>query len=399
MKSAKTYDVLIVGGGVAGVAAALEASRSGLKTALLEKTILWGGLATSGLVPIYEPLCDGSGRQVTFGIAEELLKVSIKYGPDNLPKEWAGKNKKKNAGRGIHKRYQTFFNPFSFVFGLDEVLAKAKIDLWLDTLACAAVMKGDKITGVEVENKSGRIKISAKIIIDGSGDADIAFRSGAKCSVRGSLPSFLYQYSSLELAKAAVKANSAVKLVTHKGGGSSNEFGKGYKGKMGIVTGVDGKGVSAFAMESRRVARENLRSEQNKIGRYNIYPAALPTMNQTRMTRKIAGQEVVRDAMKNRYCPSSVGMVSDCRRLDAVWEVPYGALLPQKIKNLLVIGRCIDSEDYSWQVTRLIGASAFSGQIAGIAAKLAVKGKTSPDALDVKDVQREAVKKGIVLHL
>jgi len=109
----KKYDVIVVGGGVAGVAAALEASRSGLKTALLEKTILWGGLATSGLVPVYEPLCNGIGKQVTFGIAEELLKISIKYGPDNLSKEWSGKNK--NAGSRSQHRYQTVFNPFSFV--------------------------------------------------------------------------------------------------------------------------------------------------------------------------------------------------------------------------------------------------------------------------------------------
>ena len=81
MGNEKNYDVLVVGGGCAGIAAALESARSGLQTALVEKTILWGGLATSGLVPIYMPLCDGKGRQVTFGIAEELLKLSIKHGP------------------------------------------------------------------------------------------------------------------------------------------------------------------------------------------------------------------------------------------------------------------------------------------------------------------------------
>jgi len=400
--------VLVIGGGLAGIAAALEASRSGLKTALIEKTILWGGLATSGLVPIYMPLCDGKGRQVTFGIAEELLKVSIKYGPDNLPAAWAGKNR---AGEdieyeelypasGMEKRYATFFNPFSFVFGLDELLEKARIDLWLDTLACEAVMQGNKITGVEVENKSGRITIRGRIIIDGSGDADIAYRAGAKCGVRGSLPSMLYQYSSLELAKEAVKENSAVRLVTWKGGGAANEFGKGYSGKLGVITGVDGKGVTAFALESRRVARENLILDQKKAGgRQNLYPAALPTMNQIRMTRKIEGQEAVRDSMMNKYCASSIGMVSDCRKKDAVWEVPYGALLPKKLKNLLVIGRCIDAEDYSWQVTRLVGACALSGQIAGIAAKLAIKGNTTPGELEVKDIQKAAKKRGIVLHL
>ena len=74
----RTVDVLVAGAGVAGIAAALEASRAGLRTALVEKTILVGGLAPTGLVYVYLPLCDGNGTQVAFGIAEELLHVSLK---------------------------------------------------------------------------------------------------------------------------------------------------------------------------------------------------------------------------------------------------------------------------------------------------------------------------------
>ena len=74
------YDVAVVGGGIAGIAAALAASRHGAKTVLIEKQFALGGLATLGLVTIYLPICDGCGRQVSFGIAEELLKLSMKYG-------------------------------------------------------------------------------------------------------------------------------------------------------------------------------------------------------------------------------------------------------------------------------------------------------------------------------
>ena len=83
-----SYDVIVVGAGVAGVAAALEAARAGLSTALIEKTIFTGGLATTGLVNIYLPLCDGRGTQVSFGIAEELLQLSLKYGPGDIPAAW-----------------------------------------------------------------------------------------------------------------------------------------------------------------------------------------------------------------------------------------------------------------------------------------------------------------------
>ena len=71
-------DVLVVGGGVAGIAAALAAARHGARVILCERGFLLGGLATAGLVTIYLPLCDGFGRQVSFGLAEELLRLSIR---------------------------------------------------------------------------------------------------------------------------------------------------------------------------------------------------------------------------------------------------------------------------------------------------------------------------------
>ena len=125
----KTYDVLVVGGGLAGVAATLECARSNLRVAVLEKTILWGGMATNGLVPIYEPLCDGKGRQVTFGISEELLRVAIKYGPGQVPPRWLPKGPDADSEidtslpeteRG--GRYMTPFAPHAFAVGLDEIM-------------------------------------------------------------------------------------------------------------------------------------------------------------------------------------------------------------------------------------------------------------------------------------
>jgi len=125
-------------------------ARAGLKTALVEKTVLVGGLATTGLINIYLPLCDGCGRQVIHGIAEELLHLSLKYGPGDVPAGWRGDAPKEEA-----RRYRVIFSPASFVLALDEALAHAGVDLWLDTLVCAAVMEGARVAGVEVENKSG----------------------------------------------------------------------------------------------------------------------------------------------------------------------------------------------------------------------------------------------------
>ena len=416
MSTEKNYDVLVVGGGVAGVAAAMQCARSNLSTAIVEKTILWGGLATSGLVPIYMSLCDGKGRQVTFGIAEELLYAAIKYGPGRLPVKWAKDTEAavdESSGAADEElynpgnfasRYQTFYSPAAFSLGLDEVLEDCGADLWLDTLGCIPILSGNRVEGVEVENKSGRMPIRAKCVIDASGDADIAFRSGAPCQERGSYPSMLYQATSLELAKDGVEKNNARKVATWRGCGA-NEMDKGYDGPSSKTMGTDGKTLSAWIMESRRLARQKLAEAQAKaateegLGRENLFPTAFPTMHQIRMTRMIQGQETVEADRVNQWCDTSVGLIADCRKSGAVWEVPYGSLLPQKVEHLLVVGRCSSAESYAWQVTRLIPACALTGQIAGVAAKLAVDGNTSPDKLDVKDVQQAVEVADILVHL
>ena len=117
-----SYDVAVVGGGVAGIAAAIQSARSGKKTVLIEKTILLGGLATSGLVYIYLPLCDGNGHQATHGICEELLRNSIQYGPGEIPENW---RQEKNAPE--RKRLMCRFSPASFMLSLEELLRNSQI--------------------------------------------------------------------------------------------------------------------------------------------------------------------------------------------------------------------------------------------------------------------------------
>ena len=107
-KVVKSYDVAVCGGGFGGISAALAAARLGKKVVLFEKEYILGGLGTAGLVTIYLPLCDGFGHQVSFGIAEELLRLSISHGAERTAENWLD-------GIGVKdensKRFEVQYNP------------------------------------------------------------------------------------------------------------------------------------------------------------------------------------------------------------------------------------------------------------------------------------------------
>ena len=115
-------DVLVCGGGIAGVSASLAASRQGKKVILLEKQFMLGGLGTSGLVTIYLPLCDGCGRQVSYGIAEELLRLSVSMGfEDKYPDNWLNDT---DAFKWTDKdkRFEAQYNPYLFAILAEQLL-------------------------------------------------------------------------------------------------------------------------------------------------------------------------------------------------------------------------------------------------------------------------------------
>jgi hypothetical protein len=390
----KAFDVVVVGAGVAGVAAALEVARSGFKTALVEKTILFGGLATTGLVNVYLPLCDGMGRQVTYGIAEELLHLSIQYGPGTLPAGWAG-----GAAPGERKsRYLVRFSPAAFILGLDEALQSAGVSLWLDTLACLPVLEGRRVTGVEVENKSGRGLLSAQCVIDASGDADLAYRAGAPCVEQDNWMSiWTHQVSKGKLAAALESDNGDDLLQATCLRLGANDSGSGHPVGMPKFYGTTGEQVTQFVMEGRRLLREYYR--QQPEGRRDLFSLTLPAMAQFRTTRRIVGLESMVDGQFGQHRPTSIGLTGDWRKPGPVWEIPYGALLPRGVGGLLATGRCIDSSGDAWQVTRVIPPAALTGQAAGAAAGLAVINNTMPDQISAAEVQAAMKKRNIPCHI
>jgi hypothetical protein len=396
MNFEKDFDVLVVGAGVAGVAAALESARAGLRTALVEKTVLVGGLATCGLINLYLPLCDGNGHQVTYGIAEELLHLSLKYGPGKVPPGWGDDDETVRR-----QRYQTVFSPASFVLALDETLLGAGVTMWLDTLVCRPVMQGDFVVGVEVENKSGLGTLRAQCVIDASGDADIAYRAGVACVDKDNWVSVWALQASLETAQKAISRPGRVSLLDRIQLGADNA-GSGAPPGIEKLHGTDAEHVTRFVLESRRLLREHYQrahASRENSDRHQLFPVTLPAMAQFRTTRRIVGQATLSDGQHGIHVPTSIGLVADWRKPGYIWEVPYGTLIPQGIKGLITAGRCISSTCDAWEVTRVIPAAALTGQVAGMAARLAIQQGTTPDRLQVKDVQMELKRSEIPFHI
>jgi len=379
----KPYDVVVAGAGVAGVAAAIEAARCGASVALVEKTVFTGGLATAGLVNIYLPLCDGNGTQVSFGLAEEMLWLSVRYGPGSVPSGW-----RRGKDLAEAKRFCTSFAPMSFALALDEILVAEGIHIWLDTLVVDAVVESGRVRGIEVENKSGRGRLDAGCVIDATGDADVAFRAGVKCFTGENWLSQWLHTASMENARRAVDTGDPRVLTGCRRLGSSD------CGPLDGVSprryrGTEGREVTEFLLDSRQLALDHYRAEQEKLGpdgRKLAFPLALPSMGQFRTTRGIVGRLALDSGGQWKSTPDSVGLVADWRKPGHVWEIPYGALVPEALGGLLAAGRCISSRGDAWEVTRVIPAAAVTGQASGAAAALAVRhGK------DVRDLDAQIV--------
>ncbi len=386
----KFCDVLVAGGGIAGVASALASARMGLHTILVEKTIILGGLATSGLILVYLPLSDNKGNQVTFGIAEELLHASIKYGPGDIPSDW--KNPETQS------RYMVWFSPASFALALDKLLIDSGVEIWLDTLICDSVTKDEHIIGVEIENKSGRGFIGAKSIIDATGDADVVFRAGAPCIEKDNWLSIWAIEASLDIAQKSVseKSGSALNKLRSLGG---SDVGIGAPDGIRKYYGTKGKDVTEFVLEGRKLLREFYEKEQKRLNRKDIFPITLPSMAQFRTTRRIDGIKTISNGDEFKHFDDCVGMVADWRDGKNIWEIPYYTLVPKGIKGILTAGRCISANDEAWQVMRVIQASAHTGEVAGVASAMSVKLDTTPDKLDIRMLQKELLLRDFLLNI
>jgi hypothetical protein len=382
------YDIIVVGGGIAGVAAALAASRHGAKTLLLEKQVVLGGLATAGHIVLYLPLCDGMGNKVIGGIAEELLWESIRYGGGNLPPEW--------ESRPIHvatlKRYQTEFNAPAFVLALDRIIGEAGMDLLLDTVFCIPVMEEGRCRRVIVENKSGRQAYLCRAVVDATGDADVLARAGVPYAEQDNMLTYWAYCLTEENLQQAIIRQSLQKLLKsffiggHTGSGLPEGLPKYY--------GTDVRQITEFLLKCRELGFNELM----KRGTDKLVFASFPSMPLFRTTRRLEGEYVLRPEDVNKHFEDSIGCVGDWRKAGPVYEIPYRTLYSNKAINVFAAGRNIASVDDAWEITRVIPAAAVTGQAAGTAAALISEKGCAAGEVDILRLQQILTEDGVLIH-
>lgn len=384
----KSCDVLVCGGGFGGVSAALAAARAGKKVILLEKQFMLGGLGTAGLVTIYLPLCDGMGRQVSFGIAEELLRLSISMGAeDRYPANWLDSDDPSQRTEN-DPRFQVRYNAQLCAIAMEQLLLKENVEILYGTYAVAVHKQSDKIDAVIVENKSGRSAISVSSVVDATGDCDIAWFADAPTEQfqQGNILAAWYYYigkNGYQLRQLGVRdipdedrtADYKDRNIAHK-----------------RFTGLSGEELSEMMQLSHDAALQDILKKRQDDP--SLLPVTMASIPQIRMTRRIAGAYTLNASEVHKYFEDSIGMVSDWRKRGPVYEVPFRTLYSPKVKNLITAGRCTSVTDAMWDVMRVIPCCAVTGQAAGTAAAMT----DDFTALDIAQLQEELKKAGVVLH-
>ncbi len=353
-------DVVVAGGGIAGISAALAAARGKAKTLLIEKQCILGGLATAGLVCIYLPLCDGEGHQVSFGIAEELFHLSIRHGAQGrYPAAWLGRGTLEERTK---MRFEVQFNPVYLALLAEELLLDHGVELLYDTSICGTHATDGRLEAVIIENKSGRSAIEAAAFVDATGDADLFKHIGAgtaEYSKKNHLAAWYYSFGT-----------NGLKLNTLGFADVLPDSDRAGKEPLSTrcFSGLNAGETSEMLCDSHRAILSDILASRKQDVYYE--PTAISTMPQLRMTRRLCGEYTLSDSENGVHFSDSIGMIGDWRKRGKVYEIPFRTLYTRSVKNLTGAGRCISVDDGMWDITRVIPACAVTGQAAGTAAAL-----------------------------
>lgn len=437
-------DVLVVGGGPAGIMSAQAATEDGLSVALVESRSFLGGNMTIG-IPILDFL-GRKGNQVIKGMPQQFMNRLASRGG-------ASEHQPCPLHMGI-----TFIEPEDVKMVALEVLRESGVNVLLYTFFAGVVMEGNQLKGIIIESKKGREAILSKVIIDCTGDADVAFRAGVPClqgneqggtqpptlmfsminvhieNLRNSLTNESGPYISDTIPPSYFEKNPRFILVglrdiMEKAQSEGLELpvkrtiiitglrkGEAWI-NMSRVNGVDGTDPVSLT-NGEYTARKQVDVIIKYLVRYvpgfeqACFDRMAPFLG-IRESRRIVGKyELTRDDILTcRKFDDSIAVASypldlhhpvggDCTMewCDDCYDIPFRALVPLNVENLLVAGRCISASHEALSSVRVMAPCMAMGEAAGRAAKMAVMDGVYPSQIDVKKLRDELLLKGAYLR-
>lgn len=398
-------DVLVCGGGCAGSAAALAASRAGVRTLLVEKAPFAGGIITSVGLPYFDGIAHiNTKRVVVRGIALEMLSKSGVCAPD---------------AQTVSKHNPTIPNTFEFKLLLDRLFQEQKqnLSVLFNSFVCDVQSSDGRIESVTVANKDGLVTLKPKVVIDCTGDADVSAWAGAPFEQNQEVQPLTLHFRINNVAADATVGSacrSALKAAQERGElpyyygpGVMFLFGKNEVYVHGVRVPADptnAADLSRAEMQGRADAHAMFRAWKRDVPAFKdaYFMEAYPWIG-VRESRRIIGQHVLSedDLMTSRRFDDAIA--TGCWYLDLhpnktvagsandfdpkkvqpePYDIPYRSLLPQKIENLLVAGRCHSATRGAHASTRVTVTAMAMGEAAGVAAALALQSKAEVARLD-----------------
>lgn len=425
------YDVVVVGGGPAGICAAVSAAREGAKTALIERYGILGGMMTSGHV---HPILGRTGAGTMY---HEIVEL-VENGHEDVEKLVT------RNGSEIHVDIEEAKS------ALLKLVHESGADIYLQTPVVEALVEENLLTGVLVGTQSGLKAIKGKVFVDASGDGFLAARAGAeykmgrdsdgKCqpttleftidNIDEEVALFCYGGSDPVTLPDGKKYSELCKEVSARGELPANvtivRLHKTFYPGERNVNATQANGYDTLKPEGVLGAELELREQIDKVvtflrkyvpGYENCRVKSTGSTLGVRETRRIMGEKMMvdEDVEKGNKYPDAVvhdawflidihnpvggGQAEKHSQPCIPYDIPYGCLVPLKVDGLLTAGRCISGTHRAHATYRVMGVCMGTGQAAGTAAALCAKKGVTPRELPYQEVQQALMAKGVDLGL